>query len=39
MVTPERIAKIREQSKQIQLQLGDLAEKLDLLANRSRLDF
>jgi hypothetical protein len=38
MVTPERIAAIREQGKQTQLQLGDLAEKLDLLAGLSKID-
>jgi hypothetical protein len=38
MVTPERIAKIREQSETIQLQLGDLAEMMDELADQSKLD-
>jgi hypothetical protein len=38
MVTPERIAEIREQSEQIQLQLGDLAKKLDSLADQLKLD-
>jgi hypothetical protein len=38
MVTPARIAEIREQGEQIQLQLGDLAEKLVLLADDSKIN-
>jgi hypothetical protein len=38
MVTPERIAELPEQSEPIQLQLGDLSEKVDLLADLSKVD-
>jgi hypothetical protein len=39
MVTPERIAEeLREQGEQIQLQLGDLSDKLDLLVADSKID-
>jgi hypothetical protein len=38
MGTPYWMAQIGEQSEQIQLQLGDLDEKLDSLADQSKLD-
>jgi hypothetical protein len=38
MVTPERIAEIREQADSIQLQLGDLADRVDSLMELSLID-
>ena len=38
MVTPDRIAKMREEGEQISLQLGDLADKLESLAEISKID-
>ena len=38
MITPQWIAEIREESEQIELQLGDLAGKLESLADHSKLD-
>ena len=38
MVTPERITEIREEGELIPQQLGYLAEKLDTLAQESKID-
>jgi hypothetical protein len=38
MVTPERIAELWEHSEQIQLQLGNLSEKVDSLADLSKVN-